>query len=132
MDLVLVLFCILIKYKKIRHKWIVFHFHIIFSLILILKNVQFIHCIGLTGCFVRVRVQGRLQDGERAEEHRQQEVRLQRRSAPHFPQTVPTSRRQLRIETLTFILTFCTNFFIKRLFVLSCKVCHIIHYVNVM
>ncbi|XP_068444540.1 type II inositol 3,4-bisphosphate 4-phosphatase-like isoform X2 [Clinocottus analis] len=42
--------------------------------------------------------EGRLQDGQRAEECGQQEVRLQRRSAAHVPQTVPSSRRELRMN----------------------------------
>uniref|UniRef100_G3Q3X4 Uncharacterized protein n=1 Tax=Gasterosteus aculeatus TaxID=69293 RepID=G3Q3X4_GASAC len=66
---------------------------------------------------------GRVQDGQRAEERGQQEVCLQRRSAAHFPQTVPTSRRQLRIKhpwLFLFCVQICCCFFI-RLIVSYCE-----------
>lgn len=80
----------------------------------LLIHTRVYFCIVVCVC-VCVRAQGRLQDGERAEERGQQEVRLQRRPAPHLPQTVQTSRRQLRIDTLTLSLRSCTGCFVLRL-----------------
>lgn len=69
--------------------------------------------------------QGRLQDGQCAEERGLQEVRLQWHPAAQLPQTVPPSRRQLQILTAQphSVQTFSVKMFIS-----SCKVnlflCH--------
>lgn len=65
--------------------------------------------------------QGRLQDGQRAEERGQQEVCLQQRPTPQLPQTVPASRRQLQIDTLTLYF-HSVQIFIVKISVLSSEV----------
>lgn len=87
---------------------------------------SFSHCSLLNKCLLFVNLirficdddalpvgclQGRLQDGQRAEECWEQEVRLQWCSAPQLPQTVSSSERQLQM-IVAHIGTFtsCTDF----------------------